>query len=147
MQLIWSYVNIYKLLYKDDEAEVQDEEVEDEDVTHGEIENEGTDIGVIAEVENETVVQLTKEKPVIQKVIHTPTLKLVAGNLQYFIFVCKHCLLANHNCNRKHFDFFFVSWRENKAGHFILIICPADNTNEMPSLIFSKKKKKEEKKS
>ena len=59
-------------------------------------------------------------------------------------------LKPNHNCSRWHFDFRFVFSRENKTWHskWIVTICLprlADNSHEMPSLIFSEKMIKKKK--
>ena len=40
------------------------------------------------------------------------------------------------------FFFFFVFFRENKAWHFMWIVCYADNSLEMPSLIIAEKELK-----
>ena len=57
-------------------------------------------------------------------------------------------LSANHNCSRPNLDFFFFVgfFREIKAWHFIWIVCQVDNSHAMPSLVFSEKKKKMNKK-
>ena len=41
---------------------------------------------------------------------------------------------------------FYAFFRENKAWDFMWIVCWADDSHEMPSLIFSEKKKKKKKK-
>ena len=48
---------------------------------------------------------------------------------------------AKQNCSRRQFLFLILS-RENKAKHFMWIVCPADDSHEMLSLIFSEKQQK-----
>ena len=45
----------------------------------------------------------------------------------------------NKNCNRRHFNFLFLSFEENKAWFFMWILCLAEYSFESSSLIFSEK--------
>ena len=46
---------------------------------------------------------------------------------------------GNHSYNRHDFDFFLKKFWESKFGYFMRIICLADESHEMSSLIFSEK--------
>ena len=45
----------------------------------------------------------------------------------------------NKNCSRRHFNFLLLSFKENKAWFFRWILCLAENSFEISSLIFSEK--------
>ena len=46
---------------------------------------------------------------------------------------------AKQNCSRRHFNFLLLSFRENKACFSMWILCPAEDSLEISSLIFSEK--------
>ena len=45
----------------------------------------------------------------------------------------------NKNCSRRHFNFWLLSFQENKAWFFMWILCRAEDSLETSSLIFSEK--------
>ena len=45
----------------------------------------------------------------------------------------------NKNCSRRHFNFLLLSFEENKAWFFMLILCLAEDSLKTSSLIFSEK--------
>ena len=46
---------------------------------------------------------------------------------------------VNHKYSRRHFKNISLFFRENKAWHFMWIVCLADDSHEMSSIIFSGK--------
>ena len=47
--------------------------------------------------------------------------------------------VPNKNCSRRHFNFLFLSLKENKTWFFMWILCLAEDSLETSSLIFSEK--------
>ena len=66
-----------------------------------------------------------------------------AGDIFIFILLKRNVIKSNHTSTEQNAPIFFVCLvhilDKNKASHFMWIVCLADDSHEMPSLIFSKK--------
>ena len=65
-------------------------------------------------------------------------------NFVFYVFFQDYSTLKAPSkiCSRRHSNFFFLFFRENKSWHFMWIICQGDDSHEMLRLVFSEKKKK-----